>query len=103
MSTWVCEGASSKHLSGHVNEQSTGRCRMQLKSLCLFDMPPCEEATLQGMEVLVRGMSTSEVGHVNGCGHVNEQRHVNDRPRPLLKPNAQDSWACPCLLNTLLT
>ena len=80
MSTWVCEGASSKHLSGHVNEQSAGRCRMQLKSLCLYDMPPCEEATLQGMEVLVRGMSTSEVGHVNGCGHVNEQRHVNDRP-----------------------
>ena len=63
---------------------------------------PCEEATLQGMEVLVRGMSTSEVGHENGCGHVNEQRHVNDRPA-LVKPNAQDSWACPCLLNTLLT
>ena len=65
-------------------------------------MPPCGEARLRGMEVLVRGMSTSEVGHVNGCGHVNEQRHVNDRPA-LVKPNAQDSWACPCLLNTLLT
>ena len=52
--------------------------------------------------MLVRGMSTSEVGHVNGCGHVNEQRHVNDRPA-LVKPNAQDSWACPSLLNTLLT
>ena len=97
MSTRVCEGESSKHLCGHVNEQSAG-----VECISEVYMPPCEEATLQGMEVLVRGMSTSEVGHVNGCGHVNEQRHVNDRPA-LVKPNAQDSWACPCLLSTLLT
>ena len=40
--------------------------------------------------------------HVNRCGHVNLERHVNDQP-PLVKANAQDSWAGPCLLNTLLT
>ena len=40
--------------------------------------------------------------HVNRCGHVKLERHVNDQP-PLVKANAQDSWAGPCLLNTLLT
>ena len=40
--------------------------------------------------------------HVNRCGHVKLERHVNDQPA-LVKANAQDSWAGPCLLNTLLT
>ena len=56
MSTPVCEGASSKHLCGHVNEQSAG-----VECISQVYMPPCEEATLQGMEVLVKG-------HVNESG-----------------------------------